>query len=120
MSERNVLSERKVGDAWVMTVEAPDLDASMADVLLVKLRDELAQGKAVKLVLDLSGVNFIDSVALGTLVVLLRQVKEARGRLALAGLKGHSLRVMEVTGLEKVFELYENVAAAVEALKLPG
>lgn len=120
MSEQNTLSEQRLGDLRVLVVQAVELTPNVADALLSKQQESLAAGESIKLVLDLSEVKFIDSVALGTLVVLLRRIKEGKGRLAMAGLGGHCLRVMQVTGLEKVFELYEDVAAAAEALRNPA
>lgn len=120
MSEQNVLSEQRLGDLRVLVVQAVELTPDVADALLLKQQESLAAGESIKLVLDLAEVKFIDSVALGTLVVLLRRIKEGKGRLAMAGLGGHCLRVMQVTGLEKVFELYEDVAAAAEALRNPA
>ena len=61
----------------------------------------------------------MDSVAMGGMVVLLRRVKRAEGRLALAGLSGHCLNVMQVTGLEKVFDLYASVQDALEGIRRP-
>lgn len=120
MSENNLLNERRVGDILIATVESSELTSGAADTLLERLRELMAAGQAAKLVLDLSNVKFIDSVALGSLVVLLRRVKEAQGRLALSGLTGHCRRVMEVTGLQRVFELHPDVPAATEALQSPG
>ena len=120
MSEQNILSEQRLGDLRVVVVQAVELTPDVADALLSKQQESLAAGESIKLVLDLSEVKFIDSVALGTLVVLLRRIKEGKGRLAMAGLGGHCLRVMQVTGLEKVFGLYEDVAAAAEALRNPA
>jgi len=117
MAEQSILSERRVGDAVVATVELSELTSAVAETLLAKLRESLSAGGTVKVVLDLSNVKFIDSVALGSLVVLLRRIKEAKGRLALTGLAGHCLRVFQVTGLEKVFEVYPDVPAASEALQ---
>ena len=119
MADESV-TERRVGDLRVITVQSAELTSALADKLLSTLRESMSAEAEIKLVLDLSNVKFIDSVALGTLVVLLRRIKEARGRLALAGLAGHCLRVMQVTGMEKVFELYGDVAAAAEALQRPG
>ena len=69
---------------------------------------------------DLSKIRAIDSVALGALVVLLRRVKQNQGRLALVGLSGHAMKVLQVTGLEKVFDLFDDVAAAMASLSRPS
>ena len=106
--------------ASVATVELPELTPDVLDRLQGQLADSPEHGGSVPLVLDLSNVKFIDSIGMGAMVVLLRRVKGAGGRLALVGLAGHSLNVMEVTGLHKVFEMYDDVSAALEAFKRPG
>jgi anti-sigma B factor antagonist len=64
------------------------------------------------LIVDLSKVKFIDSIALGSLVVLLRRVKATDGRLAMTGLSGHSRRVLQVTGLDNVLDLFDGTDTA--------
>ena len=106
--------------ASVATVELSELTPDILDRLQGQLKDAAEHGPTVPLVLDLSNVKFIDSIGMGAMVVLLRRVKGGGGRLALVGLGGHCLNVMEVTGLHKVFEMYDDLAAALEAFKRPG
>jgi anti-anti-sigma factor len=120
MSQDHFLSFERVGDVTIATVLLPELTSSVTDTLLGLLREPMEVGQATRLVLDLSRVKFMDSVALGTLVVLLRRIKQSEGRLALVGLSGHCLKVVEVTGLNRVFEVYQDVAGAMEGMKRPG
>jgi len=120
MAEENTFSEKRLDDMAVLTVQASELSSGVADALRSRVGQCLAREDVRKLVVDLTGVRFIDSVGLGGLVVLLRDIRRAGGRLALAGLTGHCRDVMEVTGLGKVFDTYEDVTAAAEALKRPG
>lgn len=80
------------------------------------LRDKihsLISDKIKKVVMDLSGVNYVNSSGLGTLIAVLTTVRNAGGdlRLARVGEKVHSLFI--VTQLVKVFETYESVDRAV-------
>jgi anti-sigma B factor antagonist len=102
------------GRAVVATVRNGEITSEVVDALMGKVRELGDAGRAAMMVMDLSAVRFIDSVALGSLVVLLRRVKEGNGRLALTGLDGHSMKVLQVTGLDKVFELFEGVPSALE------
>ncbi len=117
MSDENILTFRREGDVTIATVELTELTSTITDSLLTMLREPLEVGQATLLALDLSKVKFMDSVALGTLVVLLRRIKQNDGRLALVGLAGHCLNVVRVTGLHRVFELFDDVAGAVAALR---
>lgn len=65
-----------------------------------------------RLIVDLERVEFMDSTGLGVLVGALRRLKERDGTLALVCPQGPVLRVLDVTGLSKVFEIYGSVADA--------
>ena len=101
----------------IATVEVPEISPSVTEALLAWRNESGNTDQPVKLVMDLSKVKFIDSVALGALVVLLRRIRQNGGRLALAGLTGHAMRVLQVTNLEKVFELFDDVSSAIDGLR---
>jgi anti-sigma B factor antagonist len=101
--------------ATVARPTEPELTSGGVESLLECLTARMDGGQPVQLVMDLSGVKFINSVSMGAMVVLLRRIKSRGGRLALAGLSGHCLNVMKVTGLDRVFEMHETVDAALAA-----
>jgi anti-anti-sigma factor len=69
------------------------------------------------LVFDLSGVETLNSSALGPLVQKLRDVQERHGRLALACVHSPALReIFALTRFDKVFRIYPTRADAVRAL----
>jgi anti-sigma B factor antagonist len=61
-----------------------------------------ASDGAPRLVLDLTGVAFLDSTALGTMIGALRRVREAGGELRLVLPETPARRIFEITGLEQV------------------
>jgi anti-sigma B factor antagonist len=70
-----------------------------------------------KIVLNLSGVTYIDSTGLGTLVGLYSSARSSGGDIKLCGL-GHRFReVLQITKLATVFEVYENEQQAVAAFQ---
>jgi anti-sigma B factor antagonist len=72
------------------------------------LREELyaiIDGGARELVVDLSGLGFIDSSGLGVLVAALKHMRERDGQLILAGLQQPALRVFEITDLTTLFTI---------------
>ena len=76
------------------------------------LRDEIKRllGSTKKIVLNLSGVNYIDSSGLGTLVGAYSSARSAGADIKLCGL-GQRLRdVLQITKLVTVFEVYDNEA----------
>ena len=70
------------------------------------LRDDLLeiidQG-ITDLRMDLSGLIYIDSSGLGTLVTINRRIQEKSGRLVLTGTRGLPLDLIKRTRLNKVF-----------------
>ena len=66
-----------------------------------------------RIVVDLEGVEFLDSTGLGVLVGGLKRVRSHDGDLALVCTQRRILKVLEITGLTKVFSIHDSVDAAV-------
>ncbi|MEI8241726.1 MAG: STAS domain-containing protein [bacterium] len=66
-------------------------------------------------VVDLAGVDFLDSSGLGTLIALLKRVSERGGDLKIAGLQKKVRMVFEITRAFKIFEIFDNADEAVKA-----
>jgi anti-anti-sigma factor len=72
-------------------------------------------------VLNLGGVDFVDSGGLGVLVRIHRSLRADRGDLKICQLRDSLFKVFQVTHLHTVLEMYESEAQAVEAFRqLPG
>jgi anti-sigma B factor antagonist len=67
------------------------------------------------LVLDLSGVTFMDSTGLKVLLAVHQRARLAGGRLVLAAPTRSVRRVVDITGLDDTFEVRDDVASAVAA-----
>jgi len=81
------------------------------------LRDDLKRilGSTRQVVLNLSGVTYIDSGGLGTLVGVYSSARSAGADIKLTGL-GQRLRdVLQITKLVTVFEVYDNEQQAMAA-----
>jgi anti-sigma B factor antagonist len=66
------------------------------------LRDQLQRLGARNVVIDLSGVTFIDSTGLGVLVTALKRAREAGGQLTLRSPTRATRRVLDITGLSQL------------------
>jgi anti-sigma B factor antagonist len=66
------------------------------------------------LVVDLTKTEYLDSAGLGILVGLLKRVKEADLKLVLAGAQPQVKRLFEITRLNQVFPMAEDVASALQ------
>jgi len=75
----------------------------------IELNDEIRRALAarrVRLVIDLNGVDKIDSAGLGTLLYARAELRRAGGGLALANLKPSHMQVLLVARLETVFDVF--------------
>ncbi len=79
------------------------------------LKDLLTQNK--DLVLNLGGVNYIDSGGLGTLVSLYTSARNAGGTLKLANLTKRVGDLLQITKLLTVFEVYDGEDKAVRSFQ---
>ena len=84
-----------------------ELDDYTSPALRDRVRKELEGRTGVDLTLDLSNMTFVDSTGLGVLVGIRRRVRETGGTLVLSGLTPATTKVLEITGLSRVFELDE-------------
>jgi anti-sigma B factor antagonist len=92
-----------------------EIDAHTAPQLKERLLD-LVAGGIDRLVVDLRGVTFIESVGLGTLVAARKRLRPFDKSLCLALGPEQSVlrRTFEITALDKVFPIHPTVEAAVE------
>ena len=70
------------------------------------------------LVLDLSGVYFLDSAGAGALVGLFISRRNTGKRLALAALAQHGIAVLQVSALIHVLPLYASVDLAIRQFRM--
>jgi anti-sigma B factor antagonist len=105
------VSER---EGWAILSVGGEVDVATAPRLREQLID-LVNGGHHRIVVDLSDVEFLDSTGLGVLVGALKRVRTQDGDLALVCTESRILKVFEITGLTKVFTMYESVDEAVLA-----
>ncbi|MDP9393622.1 MAG: STAS domain-containing protein [Actinomycetota bacterium] len=95
----------------VLTVSG-DVDAGNVDHLRRRIDGLLADGEH-RFVVDLSGVPFMDSAGLATLVQLFKRVRIGEGDVRLAALQPDVLRVFQLVRLTRVFDIYDTADAAI-------
>jgi anti-sigma B factor antagonist len=69
------------------------------------------------IVMDMAEVNFIDSTALAILVQGMKRAREINGDIRLSGVQKPVRMVLELTRLDKVFEIYPHQMDAVRAFE---
>jgi anti-sigma B factor antagonist len=89
-----------------------EVDAYSAPKLSERI-DEIVDNGEHHLVVDLGGVDFIDSTGLGVLVSGHNKARQAGGRLDLVCNVDRIIKLMRITGLDDVFVIHPSVAEAV-------
>jgi anti-sigma B factor antagonist len=109
-------------------VESEQLDGGVALIALrgevdiytaPRFKERLIQvldGGVRALVVDLSGVTFIDSTALGVMIGGVRRIHDVGGSMALVVATRPVERVLSVTGLDRVFIIHGTREEAVAAV----
>jgi anti-sigma B factor antagonist len=91
------------------------VDVYSAPSLKDKITELLKSGQAT-LIVDLSGVAFLDSTGLGALVEARAATTEAGGSLLLVCNQERILKLFTITGLDGVFSIHSSVTDAVTTL----
>ena len=76
-----------------------------------KLREKmvsLIDSGSPNLIVNMTGVEYIDSTGLGTLVGGLKRASEKNGAIRIICPNEQILKVFQITGLVKVFAIYDN------------
>lgn len=98
-------------EAQVFRIEQESIDATNAwDLRPELLRALYTQGP--NLWVDLARVTFIDSTGLGMLVSVLQEARDIHGSVHLINASREVRRVLQVTGLEMLFEQPTAAASA--------
>ena len=117
--DQTTISYKTCGDIAVASPGYCELTSHMGEILIEKIDLLSREGRAVKLVLDLSNLNFLGSIGLGIMVDLLNRIKKCGGSLVLASVPKNCRGVLQVSGLDRIFPVYDSVELACEALSQP-
>jgi anti-sigma B factor antagonist len=100
------ISTEAINDVVVAKVPGKALDASNSRDFKSATAPLLIH--KVKLVLDLEGIDFIDSTGLGALVSCLREAHAHEGEIKLCGLTKRVRALFELVRMHRVFEIFNN------------
>lgn len=110
MSEPIVQKSEAIDDGLVVELRG-DVDLSRSPELRVALL-EMAAEQPGRIVLDLSGVDYMDSSGVATLVEALQHQRKHGGKVVLCGLGPKVKSIFEIARLDMVFTIVEDAEAA--------
>lgn len=103
--------ETRSEGSWTVVDVAGEIDLFSAPQLKERIAQLIGEGTD-RLLVNLEKVGFMDSTGLGVLLGALKRVKERDGSLAIVCPPGPVHRVLTLTGLHKVFSIYESLEDA--------
>jgi anti-sigma B factor antagonist len=99
----------------VVVLEITDKIVGLADCERINAEvDLLVRQNQARVIFDLSGVYFIDSSAVGTIVRSFCALKNSGGMLRLAGVKGTVETALQMTQVHKVIGIYQTAVEAAQ------
>jgi anti-anti-sigma factor len=102
--------EERRGDALVLR-GVGRLDSNTSDEFHALVAERLRSGVS-RLVIDLTGVDYVSSAGLRVLLLAAKSLEESGGRLALAGLNPSVKQVFALSGLLKIFTVEADAESA--------
>jgi anti-sigma B factor antagonist len=108
------LTTRDDGRVTIVTVRG-DLVIGDSEATFKKTITRLLEEGRVNLLVDLSGVTFLDSSGLGALVRALTNSQKDGGQTKLLRAGPQVRKLLEMTKLDSVFELHDDLETAVSS-----
>ena len=109
------LSTRSADDVLIVDANGRIIFGEETSLLRDTMKKMLSENKQI--ILNLSGVNYIDSGGLGTLVALYTTARNAGSSLKLANLTQRIGDLLQVTKLLTVFDVYDSEEKALESFR---
>ncbi len=107
------LRTRESADRTIVAVGG-EIDVYTAPKLRDKISELVGEGHH-QLLIDMEGVDFLDSTGLGVLVGGLKKVRAHDGSMELICSQDRLLKIFRITGLAKVFTIHDSEADALSA-----
>lgn len=113
-NQQSLVKEVRQSDGTTIVELAGDIDMHQSPSLHAALV-ELVLARPKKLILNLSGVPYMDSSGVGTLVEVFRRVSSYKGAMILCGLTTRVRSVLEITKLDRFFTICQTEEEAAKA-----
>ena len=112
-TSRLQIAEHRAGDATVLVLTG-DITIDDGDLAFRTKVHELIEKDQVRLIVDLSGVGYIDSSGIGMLVAKVQTVRQKQGDIKLVRLTRRTQSLLAMLKLAMVFETFDSEESAVK------
>ncbi|MGB7847512.1 MAG: STAS domain-containing protein [Candidatus Acidiferrum sp.] len=102
-------------EGWVILDLSGDIDLAHSPAMRKVLLGEIKEKHTAKVFLNLKNVRYIDSSGIASLVEGLKASRDLGSRMILYALSPSVREVMELSRLQKIFEIYENEEQALSS-----
>ncbi|ARC84516.1 anti-sigma F factor antagonist [Clostridium argentinense CDC 2741] len=93
-----------------------ELDHHNASEVRNKIDDMLDRDNINKLIMNFSGVSFMDSSGIGAVIGRYKKLSMKGGKLCITNLKPSVKRVFELSGLFKIIDIYDDVEQGIKSV----
>jgi anti-sigma B factor antagonist len=118
MSNFNI-KERQVGEVTVLDLDG-DMRIGESGIMFQRTIRRLLEEGRRKILLNLAGVEYIDSSGLGELIAGYTSLDKKGGEIKLLHLSRRVRELLEITKLLTVFDVHENESEALDSFKSPN
>jgi len=110
------IEQKRIEPDVVVVALAGKLALGRESQRLESLVDEWSAVGRLRVVLDLSGVDYIDSAGVGMVALAAGKLKESGGKLVMAAPEGRVRQIMRMTQMDAIIGLYPTAEEALRAL----
>ncbi|NLW22136.1 MAG: anti-sigma F factor antagonist [Tissierellia bacterium] len=97
-----------IKDHLIIKLEG-ELDHHTSEELRKKIDQLYFSNNLLNMVLDLRGLNFMDSSGIGLIMGRYKNCKERKGNLSIISTNPHIERILKMSGLLKIVNLYSSI-----------
>lgn len=90
-----------------------ELDHHSAEEVRNKIDDRIEREKITKLIMNFSGVTFMDSSGIGVVIGRFKKLSLKNGTVSIVEVNDNVKRVFELSGMFKIVKLFSSVEEAV-------
>jgi anti-sigma B factor antagonist len=98
----------RASQGWTILDLSGDIDLAHSPLMRKALLGEIKEKRTPKVFLNLKNVRYIDSSGIASLVEGLKASRDQGSRLILYGLSTSVREVMQLSRLQKIFEIYDD------------